>query len=406
MLDAADGAQLPSRWREYQHGQHGDCSSSASVTGTPCLQQTITAMASDASRPTISGRPSNSSAALSNNSRPTRLSRRLSHPPSRAVNRMRTAQEDGEFIKRAFESLAVEPQVASSSAMIRKDTETPGPLQLENADDATPPEYDSIILATRPAGSRASIASTYSQPYSAISTFSVQPDRSSIRSSYPLLPTDPSGTSSSSPPTSSARHRHLRSHSSGINPLHQKNDQPFRPGDGIDLDRSAGGRVRAAERRSAYDPSEPTLALGQIDSNYSLTQSSNNTQVDPFTDPYELERLRLRRRSTISGYSVNISDWNSLRRGSLASLENASPPAATQKHIATSQPRSRQGTHSSDSGSLKANAAYPTAASTYATMARLQQPSPSLRWEAWATAYRESMLQDVHSGLVSEPIIV
>lgn len=351
--------------------------------------------------------------------------RRLSHPSS-SPNRVRVEQEDGEFIKKAFDNLSltqpVLPPAGSSSSSLHRGetTSTTSTLPAES-------ELDKIILSTHPtSGSRASVASTSSHPFSALSSYSGIPyDRASIQSSYPLLSAEssriPSGTS---PPA--GRRSHLRSRSSGNNhPSHRTSALL-----GAEDTAHSAHEERPQDATRPFHPSAETRAPSgpPASSSFRPCDASYYTSSgwsDPFAESYELPRLRMRRRSTISGYSVNTSDWNSLRRGSLASLENHSPTSATYNSNAA-YPRSRNSTHSSSVHTTNSNfnnnfnnnsnnngnsgpahvggggGGYPTAASAYASMTRLQQPpTTSLRWEAWATAYRESLLQHVHSGYVS-----
>lgn len=334
-----------------------------------------------------------------------RVQRRLSHPSS-SPNRTRTEQEDGEFIKRAFENLAIHtasgssPCVPSSSTLAREGTttSTTSTLPGDAAAGAGAADYDNILLRTYPTGSRLSVASTSSHPFSAVSSFSGPSDRTSIYSTRPLLP----ASHDDSPPSGLSRRRHLRSRSSGHSIAQQATSpaplsEAIAPGQ-VDSDTAT---AQAAERRNLQGSSGPTAPLHTFDASY----YSSSIWSDPFAEPYDLSRPRMRRRSTISGYSVNTSDWNSLRRGSLASLENGSPTSATYNNILQTT-RSRNSTHSSANATSNNNGNASnnmTAASAYATMTRSQQPPQSLRWEAWATAYRESLLQHVHSGFVSIP---
>ena len=168
--------------------------------------------------------------------------------------------------------------------------------------------------------SRSSIAS-------GISTAFTFPDRTSIVSSRPLLQSDRNSTTSyggSSIATTSAAATPQMSH--------------------------YGRHEGSASMSSAAPRSRPS--------------ESSATWSDPFDD----ERAQnLRRRSTISGYSVGSADWNSLRRGSLASTGNNS-----------------SGSHSNQ-GPQGAHSGPPTVVSA--------------RWEAWIAAYRDSMLASAQGCL-------
>lgn len=364
--------------------------------------------------------------------------RRLSHPSS-PPNRVRIEQEDGEFIKRAFENLAIHserqqyyypPAVPSSSSLAREETtastsSTASTLaSASGTPTATTPtvteaddNYDDDILITRyPAGSRLSVVSTSSsQPFSALSNFSgPASDRTSIYSTHPLLHSTRDTASDSPPGPSSNGRRHLRTHSHNnvqLNPAAQESRLDISSTD----DPPAITQLSLAESR----PTQPiagasTWATSTTSPFHPFDASHYTSSIwsDPFAESHELPSLRLRRRSTISGYSVNSADWNSLRRGSLASLENGSPTSAAMHNNIMHPSRSRNSTHSnvnaplgnSNSTNNAASAPCPTAASMYATLARSQQPSQSLRWEAWAAAYRESLLQHAHSGFVSSAL--
>lgn len=326
----------------------------------------------------------------STKSRPSRLQRRTSHPPSSSASRLRAAQEDGEFIKRAFENLSVNAG-PSSSAGLWKDSHT------SNATTEAEQYDDPIMLSTYWANSRSSIASTSSHPYSANSGGSTQLDHASVRSFYPLLEHDRRDSPNSPPTAASGRQRRTRHQSSTHSDIENRSYMDASPPDGTGYPPNA----YAAERRGAQSGSGPTAPNRPAESIY--TQNSA-MWIDPFADSaHDLHQLRFRRSSTISGYSVNISDWNSLRRGSLASLENTSPTSAThgEHHSIPSQPRSRNTTSSGGNGSMTASTNYPTDASAYATLARSEQPMTSVRWEAWATAYRERLLHDMQSGQVT-----
>lgn len=324
--------------------------------------------------------------------RPYRPRRRLSHPPTPSAGRERSAQEDGDFIKRAFDNLSLDPQSSRSSSA---DHAAPAASTStrENADeDATTWENADSVPAQYPTGSRMSIASSSSQPYSSLSGVT-HIDHASIHSSYPLLP-DRKDLSASPPSAVSRRRRALRDVSPDNQRLNSENNQGSSrpPYDAFRSDQSGYlGHKTASERRSAFNSSQPNLSLQSIPTGY---PQDYGTWSNPFAEePRDRHQLPLRRSSTISGYSVNTSDWNSLRRGSLASLENASPSSATHNEYNTDTPahlRSRNATLSSGNGQ--------TPASAYAKMARSQQGPTSLRWEAWATAYRESLLQDTRSS--------
>ena len=219
------------------------------------------------------------------------LARRLSHPPH-GFSSLRNEDEDGEFIKRAFDKLSVDPQEQK-----RKPSTEPVSLldMLDNSLHADPLGIGATFqqVAARNQ-SRSSLASSPSATSYA--------DRSSLHSSKPLL---------------------SRNNGSGRQPS------------------SGTGRIEL----------EGTPRLS--DSNMSWT--------DPFEDTES--RLRLRRRSTISGYSVGSSDWLSLRRGSLASLETGSNNGRSHGNGLGENP-----------------------------FASPEAPS-STRWEQWAQAYRETMQQ-------------
>lgn len=162
---------------------------------------------------------------------------------------------------------------------------------------------------------------------SGISTAFTFPDRTSIVSSRPLLQSDRNSTASyggSSIATTSAA---------------------------------------ATPQMSHYTRHEGSASLSSA-APHSRPSESSATWSDPFDD----ERAQnLRRRSTISGYSVGSADWNSLRRGSLASTGNNS-----------------SGSHSNQ-GPQGAHSGPPTVVSA--------------RWEAWIAAYRDSMLASAQGSL-------
>jgi hypothetical protein len=322
--------------------------------------------------------------------RHSRLQRRTSHPPSYSASRLRAAQEDGEFIKRAFENLSLNAGPSSSSTL-RTNTQT------DNATTGAEEYDESLLLSTNWTGSRSSIASTSSLPYSATSDCSTQLDHASVRSFYPLLAQDRRDPPSSPPTATSGRQRRIRHRSSAYSDLDTRAYIDASPPDQVEFPPNA----YSAERRGMHPASGPTTSIRPADHNYG---QSSGTWIDPFAEPtLDRHQLYLRRSSTISGYSVNISDWNSLRRGSLASLENTSPTSATHNDHPSilSQPRSRNATHSSGNEAFATSTNIPTDASAYATLARSEQPMSSLRWEAWATAYRERLLHDMQTGQVS-----
>lgn len=218
------------------------------------------------------------------------LVRRLSHPPH-GFTSLRSDDEDGEFIKRAFDQLSV-----GKAHNARTPTGEPISLldMLDNENHADPLGIGATFHQL--AGSNRSRTSLASSP-SATS----YADRSSLTSTKPLL----SKTSCSGRQASNTTGR-------------------------LDLE----GTPRLSD--------------------------SNMSWTDPFEDSDS--RLRLRRRSTISGYSVGSSDWLSLRRGSLASLEDGS----------------RNGRQAGSGVDHAISSA--------------ELPN-STRWEQWAQAYRETMLQ-------------
>lgn len=347
----------------------------------------------------------------SNPHRPSRLHRRLSHPPSSSAGRARTEQEDGEFIKRAFENLALDPSHALSSSTPLYTPSTGGSAFTsagENADNAT-----NNMESTAPThyaystGSRMSIASTSSQPYSSLSGYT-QVDRASIRSSQPLISHDPSDLSASPPSALPGRRRHFRAISSDNHKSNGESSNSSRPSlDSWRPDQNESiGNYTSGERRPTFSWFRPNLSIQPTSA---IQAHDNGVWSDPFSEDFRERQLpRLRRSSTISGYSVNTSDWNSLRRGSLASLEHPSPTSATNNdgnNAATSYSYSlaRSRNPSNNNGHEQATTATgdATPASAYANMARSQQSPTSLRWEAWAAAYRESLLQDVRNDRVS-----
>lgn len=220
------------------------------------------------------------------------LVRRLSHPPHSISSSLRGDEEDGEFIKRAFDKLSVEP----TERRRKSSAEIVGLIDMVGGG-----RHSATFAERNP--SRTSLASSPSATSWA--------DASSLHSSKPLL------------------------------------------------SRSNG---RQASNGTGRLQLEGTPRLS--DSNMSWT--------DPFTDTDS--RLRMRRRSTISGYSVGSTDWLSLRRGSLASIE-AGPN--------NGQP--------GGGGSAENPFAVP-------------EQSSSTRWEQWAQAYRETMLQHMRSPSASVSI--
>jgi hypothetical protein len=171
--------------------------------------------------------------------------------------------------------------------------------------------------------SRSSLSSSISPPASALSIT----DRTSMHSAVPLLHQRTS--SAIGGPSASVSNRHSR-HSTSSDAADPESWDDF--------------RLDGTPRLSGSSP--------------------------PWTDPFAEGDSRLRRRSTLSGYSVGSTDWLSLRRGSLASLENGNGRAGQAGNGASSG-----GEHNPFS-----------------------ERSGSLRWEQWAQAYRDTMLQHMQTG--------
>lgn len=402
-----------------------------------------------------------------------RLSRRLSHP-SLHTSRLRSEQEDGEFIKRAFERLAVENSsqqgVSSSrdadpandnvddpafqSALSDRPSPTPPSTTLQPSSSSrttltvqstpygnSPPEE--IPLTLYPNQSRASIASTTSHPFSAASTFSYG-DGASVRSSYPLL----AGVT----PTAQGD-RHGNGNGNGISDAMRlnNNDGPSPPSLGVDIlmtshlrspswSSQASGLASSVSPSRSIDNGSSTVeaflppphhqsphdtgsTVNNTFHNYAPISASDfmaNTDIsgpsgssnasipwsDPFTDAAEQarsSRLRLRRSSTISGYSVSSQDWSSLRRGSLPSLDGTVPSYQQSSHrIFPGHTTVPGGPTNSETLSQQQSLSGTVTPRDHSNRQQIMQPSAqqnsvsSMRWEAWAAAYRESVIQQRH----------
>ena len=264
------------------------------------------------------------------------LVRRGSHPPHQPIS-VQSQNDDGEFIKRAFDNLSFSKAGARSAfAPGAANDDTPavessgiGPsagqvslLEMLSNDDPLGVGVSIRRVATKNT-SRSSLSSSISPSASALSIT----DRTSMHSAVPLLRQRTS--SAIGGPSTSVSHRHSR-HSTSSDAADPESWDDFR----LDGTPRLGG-------------SSP-----------------------PWTDPFAEGDSRLRRRSTISGYSVGSSDWLSLRRGSLASLENGNGRAGQAGNGASSG-----GEHNPFS-----------------------ERSGSLRWEQWAQAYRDTMLQHMQTG--------
>lgn len=126
-----------------------------------------------------------------------------------------------------------------------------------------------------------------------------------------------------------------------------------------------------------------TLDLGPVDPDTQQPRRAEEQGVgvywsDPFEDSNEARWIR--RRSTVSGYSVSSTDWLNMRRGSLASLETAS---------IVSRPAP---------GSVAVGNSVDPFQSAEGTS--------SMRWEAWASAYRDSMLPSLLESEVPVSVAV
>ena len=246
--------------------------------------------------------------------RPSSLTRRVSHPvPSRSL--LQQDCGDGEFIKRAFESLSVgEPPTSKQRPSYMGPKGSAGPEhQVSLIDMLSNDDPLGVGVTFRRAmqqhnASRSSLASSLGRPPSTISHF----ERNSVTSSRSLLVMG--GESSSG---------------------------------------SGSGGKGTFDRITNWPP-------GGSGNGGTQSRRESHTWSDPFD---ETKSFRLRRRSTISGYSVSSADWMSLRRGSLVSIENASVKSK-RGSIAPGGP-----------------------ADPFADAA-----AGSTRWEAWAHAYKESFM--------------
>lgn len=271
------------------------------------------------------------------------LVRRGSHPPHQPVS-AQSQNDDGEFIKRAFDNLSfseagARPAFAPGAANDDPPTvQSSGSgssagqvslLEMLSNDDPLGVGVSIRRVATKNT-SRSSLSSSISPPASALSVA----DRTSMHSAVPLLHQRTS--SAVGGPSASVSNRHSRHSTSS----------------------------------DAADPE--TWDDFRLDGTTRLLGSS-----PPWTDPFAEGDARLRRRSTISGYSVGSSDWLSLRRGSLASLENGNGNGRAGQ---VGNGPSAGGEHNPFS-----------------------ERTGSLRWEQWAQAYRDTMLQHMQTGAHQGP---
>jgi hypothetical protein len=261
-------------------------------------------------------RPSTSSSSQtasssSSFSRP-RPSRRGSHPLS-VQSKVQQETADAEFIKRAFDNLSIEP----------------GQADLHHGDRQA-------LQATFAAGKPMNPAESDFTLMEMLENDDPLGVGVSIRRISRANPSRTSLASSLSPPASALSYTERASAASTRSLL------PSTSNNNNNAHQSAGSGYTP---NSAYQPRH---------------SESSYAWSDPFDDA-----RRLRRRSTISGYSVSSADWNSLRRGSLASLTG--DYQASHSRSASIAPGGPMDIHPGDAVG-------------------------SLRWEAWATAYRESVL--------------
>jgi len=255
-------------------------------------------------------RPSTSSSSQTTSSssfpRP-HLSRRGSHPLS-VRSKVQQETADAEFIKRAFDNLSIEPQTDAYHG------EGSAPVGTRDADRTmTKGESDFTLIEMLENDDPLGVGV-------------------SIRRVSKANPSKTSLASSLSPPASALSYLERASAASTKSLLPTNNNGH-------------------ASSHSGHTPTS-TYQPRHSESSYAWS--------DPFDDG-----RRLRRRSTISGYSVSSADWNSLRRGSLASLAGEYP--ASHSRSASIAPGGPGDILPGDTAG-------------------------SLRWEAWATAYRDSVL--------------